>query len=143
MNIIDVNILVYLVNRHAEQHAAIRQWWDSTLSIGESIRIPWQSLLGFLRISTNPRAMTKALSGEDAVQCCISWLAQPNVTIVTESEGHFALLSKLAVDVGAVGGLMMDANLAALAISHDATLISCDNDFAKFPGLRWINPLEN
>jgi hypothetical protein len=31
--------------------------------------------------------------------------------------------------------------LAALAIEHGCELASCDTDFGKFPGLRWINPL--
>jgi predicted nucleic acid-binding protein len=33
-----------------------------------------------------------------------------------------------------------DALLAALAMEYDCELASCDTDFAKFPGLRWINP---
>ncbi len=36
---------------------------------------------------------------------------------------------------------LTDAHLAALAISHGAALISCDNDFMRFKGLRWENPL--
>jgi uncharacterized protein len=35
----------------------------------------------------------------------------------------------------------MDAVLAAIALEHGATLCSADRDFARFPGLRWINPL--
>jgi hypothetical protein len=34
-----------------------------------------------------------------------------------------------------------DAHLAALAIEHGAVLCSTDNDFARFPGLHWRNPL--
>ena len=35
-----------------------------------------------------------------------------------------------------------EPHLAALAISHGAELVSCDTDFARFPKLRWRNPLE-
>jgi uncharacterized protein len=35
----------------------------------------------------------------------------------------------------------MDAALAAIAIEHGATLYSTDRDFARFAGLRCINPL--
>jgi hypothetical protein len=31
--------------------------------------------------------------------------------------------------------------LAALAIEHGLVLCSSDSDFARFPGLRWDNPL--
>jgi predicted nucleic acid-binding protein len=37
--------------------------------------------------------------------------------------------------------LVHDADLAALAIEHGLTLCSTDGDFARFPGLRWQNPL--
>jgi predicted nucleic acid-binding protein len=35
----------------------------------------------------------------------------------------------------------MDAHLAALALEHDATVLTRDGDFAQFPNLRAINPL--
>jgi len=43
--------------------------------------------------------------------------------------------------LGTAGNLVGDAHLAALAIEHGATLASSDNDFARFRGLRWIDPL--
>ncbi len=36
---------------------------------------------------------------------------------------------------------MIDAHLAALAIEHGAELNSCDTDFGRFSGLRWIDPI--
>jgi predicted nucleic acid-binding protein len=42
---------------------------------------------------------------------------------------------------GIDANLVHDAHLAALAIEHGLTLCSTDGDFARFPGLRWINPL--
>jgi len=39
------------------------------------------------------------------------------------------------------GNLTTDAHLAALAIEYQAELASTDADFARFPGLRWFNPL--
>ena len=43
--------------------------------------------------------------------------------------------------VDADGELATDVHIAALAISRGAAVASLDNDFARFPGLRWINPL--
>jgi predicted nucleic acid-binding protein len=40
------------------------------------------------------------------------------------------------------GNLVNDAHLAALAIEHGAELNSCDSDFSRFSGLRWVNPLD-
>jgi hypothetical protein len=43
--------------------------------------------------------------------------------------------------LGIAGNLTYDAHLAALAIEYQAELVSTDTDFARFPGLRWLNPL--
>jgi len=37
--------------------------------------------------------------------------------------------------------LLVYAHVATLAIEHGLTLHSTDTDFARFPGLRWVNPL--
>lgn len=37
--------------------------------------------------------------------------------------------------------LMMDAHMAVLALEHGATLATSDRDFARFPGLKFFNPL--
>lgn len=36
-----------------------------------------------------------------------------------------------------------DAQLAALTIEYGDVLHTNDCDFARFPGLRWVNPLES
>jgi predicted nucleic acid-binding protein len=53
------------------------------------------------------------------------------------------ILEKLIIDHGATGPLVTDAVLAALAIENGALLASTDQDFRRFPTLRWMNPLEN
>lgn len=37
--------------------------------------------------------------------------------------------------------LITDAHLAALVIEYQAELASTDTDFARFPALRWFNPI--
>jgi predicted nucleic acid-binding protein len=55
---------------------------------------------------------------------------------------HPTVLRELLTPLGAAGNLTTDAHLAALAIEHGAALCSCDSDFSRFPGLRWIDPLQ-
>lgn len=43
--------------------------------------------------------------------------------------------------LGTAGNLTTDGHLAALAAEHGAEIHSADTDFARFPGLRWTNPL--
>jgi predicted nucleic acid-binding protein len=69
------------------------------------------------------------------------WLALDVVRLVREKDDHWQVLRPLLSEAGTAGNLVTDAHLAALAISHGATLVSCDSDFARFQGLRWHNPL--
>jgi hypothetical protein len=49
---------------------------------------------------------------------------------------------RLLEDVGTAGNLTTDVQLAAHAIERDAAIHSNDTDFARFPGLTWMNPLQ-
>lgn len=57
------------------------------------------------------------------------------------TEGHRALLGRMVVDLHLTANLIPDAHLAALALEHGLEVCSADGDFARFPGLRWHNPL--
>ncbi len=39
------------------------------------------------------------------------------------------------------GNLVSDAVIAAICLEHGLAVVSADSDFARFAGLRWINPL--
>ncbi|MBM4090479.1 MAG: type II toxin-antitoxin system VapC family toxin [Planctomycetes bacterium] len=54
---------------------------------------------------------------------------------------HRRIFRSLLQASGTAGNLTTDAYLAALAIGHGAVIVSCDRDFARFPGLRWEHPL--
>ena len=78
----------------------------------------------------------------EAREIVSSWLEQPIVDIAEPDERHWDILGTLLEDGQTVGPLVMDAVLAAVAIEHGATLCTTDRDFARFPGLSWINPLQ-
>jgi predicted nucleic acid-binding protein len=52
-----------------------------------------------------------------------------------------AIFGELVVRHQVAAKLIPDAQLAALAIEHGQTVMSADSDFARFPEIRWINPL--
>ncbi|HKT83713.1 MAG TPA: type II toxin-antitoxin system VapC family toxin [Solirubrobacterales bacterium] len=141
MKLPDVNLLVYAVDESSRHHARVRPWLEQALSGTEEVGFAWMALLGFLRISTNPVAFGNALSTEQALEFIDSWLGSPVATVVHPSEGHANRLRNLLTPLGTAGNLTTDAHLAALAIEHGAELCSSDNDFARFEGLRWFNPL--
>jgi toxin-antitoxin system PIN domain toxin len=70
-----------------------------------------------------------------------AWLARDTVRVVRERDKHWGILKPLLDGTGTAGNLTTDAHLAALAMSHDAVLVSTDTDFARFKGLRCENPL--
>ena len=101
----------------------------------------WAVLLAFLRLSTSPRVFAYPLAPERAFDVLQAWLAQPCATVVHPGDRHAVLLRQLLGSLGTAGNLVTDAHLAALAIEHGAELNSCDTDFGRFSGLRWIDPI--
>ncbi|HTD07699.1 MAG TPA: type II toxin-antitoxin system VapC family toxin [Solirubrobacteraceae bacterium] len=141
MRLPDTNLLLYAADEDAELHDAALQWMEEALSGTETVAFAWVALLGFVRIGTNPALYDIPMRVERALEVVDGWLAQPCVTIVHPTDRHAAVLRDLLTRVGAAGNLTTDAHLAALALEHGATLYSSDNDFSRFPGLRWVNPL--
>lgn len=141
MILLDANVLLYATNALAPEHARIRAWLESALDRYDRIGIPWASLLAFLRIVTNPRALARPLSVDDAWEHIEDWLDADQVWVPEPAETHRKTLRRLVRASRATGNLISDAHLAALAIDHGLTLITTDSDFAAFPGLKWMNPL--
>jgi toxin-antitoxin system PIN domain toxin len=140
--VVDLNLLVYAVNESAASHKAARRWWERSLSQGTPVGLAWTVLLGFLRLTTNPRVMPRPISIEQAVEIVDDWLAHPSVEVIEPTERHWDILRELLSALGAGGNITSDAHLAALAIERGARLCSTDNDFARFSRLRWSNPLK-
>jgi uncharacterized protein len=107
----------------------------------ELVGLPWQSIAAFLRISTNPR-LPGARNPAEAAQEVEKWLLQPNVRVIAAGEDHWRVLRQMMFEGQAFGPLVSDARIAALTVENGAVLYSSDRDFARFPGLRWKNPLE-
>ena len=97
-------------------------------------------MLGFVRITTNRKIVERPLAISDVMQRLEQWLALPHVHIAQPSDGHFAKLRAELEHIGAAGNLTTDAHLAVLAMERGYVLYSTDADFARFRGLRWVNP---
>jgi toxin-antitoxin system PIN domain toxin len=137
----DVNLFLYAADSASPRHRPAHEWVQNTLSDTETVGLAWTVLLAFLRLSTNPVVFEEPLRAEEALDLVDGWLEQPCVTLVEPTERHSAVLRELLVPVGTAGNLTSDAHLAALAIEHGALLCSCDSDFSRFSGLRWVDPL--
>jgi toxin-antitoxin system PIN domain toxin len=138
----DVNVLVHAHNADSGVHQAARRWWDDCLAGSEGVGLAWAALLGFVRITTNRRIVARPLAVADVMERIDTWLALPHVHIAQPSDMHFARLRAELERVGVAGNLTTDAHLAVLAMERGYVLYSTDTDFARFAGLRWVNPVE-
>ena len=141
MKLVDLNLLIYAINRDTPHHLAARKWWEACLSDGEPMGLAWAVVLGFLRITTNGRIMPNPLDSDEALELVDDWLKQPAVFVVSPTDRHWDVFRQIIEPLGTAGNLTTDANLAALAVEHGATLCSTDIDFARFQLLKWINTL--
>jgi toxin-antitoxin system PIN domain toxin len=139
--LLDANLLLYAVHEGADRHEAAAAWLTEQLNGSRRVGIPWSSLGAFLRISTHPRAFPRPLSPATAWERVSDWLAAPVAWIPEPGPEYPRILGRLMAEHDAHGNLVPDAMLAALAIEHGLTIHSSDTDFARFPGLRWEDPL--
>jgi len=139
--LVDANILLYAEDSLQSRHQQARVWWDDQLSGSGVVCLCWTVLSAFIRIGTNPRVFEHPLSLEQALARVQSWLDQPCTRVVRPTERHWTVFKQVLTDGQAVANLVTDAHLAALAIEHGCELASTDSDFARFPKLKWKNPL--
>ena len=123
------------------QHRGALEWLDDRLNGSARVGLPWASLVAFLRLVTNPRVFQRPEPIAAAWQQVEEWLDCESAWIPEPGARHREILGGLLVSASARANLVPDAHLAALAIEHGLTLASTDGDFARFPGLRWENPL--
>jgi uncharacterized protein len=140
--IVDANVLLYAVDTNSPFHESARGWLESSLNQPARLGLPWASLLAFQRISTHPRASARPLSPSQAWSFVADWLSADTVWVPTPGERHAEIIRDLIVAGDLRGNLVTDAHLAALAIEYGVGICSADSDFARFPQITWVNPVQ-
>jgi toxin-antitoxin system PIN domain toxin len=138
----DANLLLYAYDSLSPQHEPARHWLEGVLSSRELVGMPWQTVSAFVRVVTNVRLFKRPRTIEEVVQLIEFWLQQPNVRPLSPGDQHWPIFRELLIKGQVTGPLATDAQLAALTLEHGGVLYTADRDFARFPGLRWVNPLE-
>jgi len=139
--LVDTNLLIY-AETVCPQQVEAAAWLDAQLTGQVRVGIPWASLLGFLRVTTNRRIYPHPLGVDAAWLHVEKWLSWPNVWIPVPTGAHASILAVMLAAAKDGANLINDAHLAALAVEHGLTLCSTDGDFARFPALKWFNPLQ-
>jgi len=137
----DANLLIYSYNSGSAHHAKARAWLEEIFSGIEVVGLPWQALSAFLRVMTNRRLPGERFTLEQAARIVDLWLTTPNVRVLMPGDHYWPLFRRMLIEGQASGALVSDAEIAALTIEYGGELHTADRDFARFPGLRWKNPL--
>lgn len=140
MKLVDANVLLYAVNSDAKRHERSRRWLDEALSGQDTVAFAWIALLAFVRLSTKVGLFPSPLSVGGAMDRVDAWLDAPPAVVVEPTVDHARIVRGMLERLGVGGNLVNDAHLAALSVEHRCTLLSFDNDFARFEGVRWEPP---
>lgn len=141
MILVDVNLLIYAIDRDSPHHAVARAWFERALNGTDLVGLPWIVILAFLRLTTRAGILRKPMTVEQAMAYCQSWVDLGSVRIPVPGENHWPIFRNLLLSVGTAGNLTSDVHLAALALEYGCAICSTDNDFKRFPGVTHINPL--
>lgn len=141
MILLDANLLVYAHAASFGEHERARTWLDERIAGASPVGMPWESLLAFVRLVSNPRVFERPLAVAEAWAQVEGWLSCPTVWVPEPTERHRELLAGFLRGPGLRANHVPDAHLAAIAVGHGLVLCSTDADFARFEGLRFENPL--
>ena len=137
----DVNLLVYAHNESSRFHTEASRWWEAGLNGDKSVLLPHICINGFIRLMTHPKILEEPLRVGDTLEMVDVWLESECVSLLGPGERHYSFYKKALLNVGIGGKLTTDAYIAAMAMENQATVYSNDNDFGRFVGLKWENPL--
>ena len=143
MKLLDANVLLYAYDARSAHHDVCRDWLTAVLNDDEPVGLPWQTLLAFVRIATNSRAVQTPLPIAQACAIVDSWLQRPQVVIVEAGDRYWDILCEQLAQAKVSGPLVTDASLAALALEQGATLCSTDRDFLRFSTLKQLDPTQD
>lgn len=134
----DTNLLLYAFRPEFSEHASVRKWMVGQIDAGEIFVMHPLAFGAFLRLSTRKLGPLPAAS----VELAMKFLEGLEGARIAEAANHGKVLARLCSNHGIQGDGIVDAWLAAFAISHGLRLASHDGGFSRFaPELEWIDPL--
>lgn len=141
MIIPDANLLLYAYDSRSPFHAASAAWLSKCLSGSEPVGFCPSVLFAFVRIGTSNRAFTHPLTIQEAAALVQDWLDQPVAQLLAVELQDVRQTLDLLIEAGTGGNLTADAQIAAIARRLGAVVHTADSDYARFPAVRWFNPL--
>jgi toxin-antitoxin system PIN domain toxin len=137
----DVTVLVGAFRQDAPHHAKLRRWLKAAVADVEDLGLTDAVLAGTVRVLTHPRIFVNPTPLDDALAQVTALRAADGVVRVAPGPRHWEVVERLCRAADARGNLVLDAEVAAVAVELGATFVTLDPDFTRFPGLRWARPL--
>lgn len=139
---IDVNLLLYASDADSPFHARAKQFLAESVARRDLIYLAWTTVMSYLRIATHPAIFAKPLSPVEAMGNIDALVALPQVKLLAEDAGFWAIYRETADAVHARGNIVPDTHLAALLRQHGVRrLYTTDRDFRRFDFLEATDPL--
>jgi toxin-antitoxin system PIN domain toxin len=138
--LLDVNVVLAAHRDDHPQHRPVRAWFDAALAGDVPFSVPAMVWASFLRLATNRRIFAIPTPRADAFAFIDAVCAQPLHVAVAPGPGHLGLVRRLCDEADAVGDLVPDAVVGAVAVEYSCELVTLDRDFARFPSVRHLRP---
>lgn len=138
----DVSILVHAIR--PDQHPdspRIANWLSSAANGPEPLGVSEFLLAAMTRIVTQARIYERPNTPQQCMTFADALLGAPAVDVVRPGPRHWGIFRRLVVDHRLRGSDVPDAYIASLAMEQGATLVTLDRGFARFEGLRILDPL--
>ncbi|HEY4003783.1 MAG TPA: type II toxin-antitoxin system VapC family toxin [Pseudonocardia sp.] len=137
MFLLDVNVVLAAFRADHPQHRTVRPWFDELTAGDEPFTVPNTVWASFLRLVTNRRIFGVPTPRDDAFAFIELVCIHPNHLTAAPARRHLGLLRRLCDEADAVGDLVPDAMLAAIALEHGCEVATLDRDFARFSSVRY------
>ena len=131
----DVNLWVYAFRSDSPLHGQARSALTDSLEKSEGFLFCPSVASSFLRLVTNPRIFAQPSTYAEAWSFLDYLEAHPASFFAEADEMAFGIFKHICLLVSAVGNTVPDAFLAALALRHDARLITADAGMKRFQGV--------
>ncbi len=132
----DVNLWVYAFRPDSPYHEDSKKILHEGLLGRNQFLFSPQVASSFLRLVTNPKIFIEPTHVDEAWGFIEALENLPNAVYATMDEMTFGIFKHISLIHRAKGNEIPDILLAALAIRHDAILITSDRGFSRFRELK-------
>jgi len=140
MILLDVNILIHAHLESSSSHKECLLFLRGLLQGSEIFGTTDAVFASFIRISTHPRLFHNPGRLDRALKFAETLRNNEKFVLMKEGNRHWDVFVKLCREINAKSNDISDVYLASVAIESGCELVTLDNGFRRFSGLKWRKP---